>query len=205
LHRAGSDGVLLAPQDPAQVDVAALLRRFDGLVLTGGPDLDPAGYGEAPHARTYDTDASVDAWERALLDAARAADSPVLDICRGAQILNVARGGTLIQHVPDLVGEGVHGIPAGGGGTPNTIELTPGSKVAEAFGATTVVGRCHHHQAVGVLGEGLVVTGRTADGIIEAVEDPDASWLVAVQWHPEDSAMADPQQQRLFDHFVSVL
>ena len=205
LHRAGAVGAVLVSQPPAELDVAALLQGFDGLMVTGGVDIDPARYGEAPHPATYGCEPDSDEWEAALLQAAIDADMPVLGICRGAQMLNVLRGGTLLQNVPDDVGEGAHGIPNGGGGTPNTIALTPGSKVAAAFDAVEVVGNCHHHQAIGALGKGLVVTGRTADGIVEAVEDPDASWLVAVQWHPEDSSADDPVQQRLFDHFVRVV
>jgi putative glutamine amidotransferase len=205
LHRAGAVGAVLASQSPTELDVAALLDRFDGLVVTGGVDVDPARYGQQPHQETYGWEPDTDEWELALLQAAIDADMPVLGICRGAQILNVLRGGTLDQHVPDQVGEGVHGIPNGGGGKPNTIQLTPGSRVAAAFDAVEVVGNCHHHQAIGSVGKGLVVTGRTADGVVEAVEDPDASWLVAVQWHPEDSSADDPVQQRLFDHFVQVV
>lgn len=201
LQRAGGLPVLVGPQESPS-SASALIARVDGLLLTGGVDLDPESYGEEAHPETVNWETSTDAWEAALLESALERDIPVLAICRGHQLLNVALGGSLEQHLPDRLPERSHGIPNGGGGTRNCIELTPGSKVAVAFGSEQVEGNCHHHQAVGRLAADLVVTGRTADGVVEAVELPAARWVVGVQWHPEDTAMSDPVQQSLFDHFV---
>lgn len=202
LHSAGGIGASVVSQDPADVDVAAFVARFDGLMVTGGLDADPSLYGRAVDPATGMFDTTADRWEIALIQAARRARKPVLAICRGHQLLNIAGGGTLHQHIADLPGIGSHGIPDGGGGTPNTMIVEPGSRLAEAVGTDGVIGRCHHHQAVDSVGEDLVVTARSADGIIEGLEAPADAWTVAVQWHPEDSARNDPIQQRLFDAFV---
>ncbi len=202
LHAAGAIGASIVYQDPDEVDVDEFLARFDGLVVTGGLDVDPTLYGQDPHPELSSVDTTSDRWEIALLDATRRARKPVLAICRGQQLLNISAGGTLHQHLGDLPGVGEHGIPDGGGGTPNAMIVEPGSLLAAAVGTDGVVGRCHHHQAVDRIGDGLVVTARTADGVIEGLEALDDAWTVAVQWHPEDSARYDPVQQRLFDAFV---
>lgn len=204
LHRAGATGVIVAPQSPPAGAPEDLMARVDGLVLTGGVDLDPAAYGEEPHPATAGWEAETDAWETALLGAATALDLPVLAICRGHQLLNVARGGTLEQHLPDRLDARGHGIPNGGGGTRNDVRLSAGSRAAAAFGTTVVTGNCHHHQAVGRLGAGLTATGHSADGVVEVIEAEDARWIVGVQWHPEDTTREDPVQQGLFEHFVSL-
>ncbi len=119
------------------------------------------------------------------------------------QMLNIVRGGTLDQHIVDKPGIGQHGIPFGGGGTRHRVEVSSGTRLAAALGTTTPIVECHHHQAVDVLGDGLVVVARAADGTVEALDLPERSaWLVAVQWHPEDTAGEDPVQQRLFDALV---
>lgn len=204
LHRAGALGASLLPQPVEQTDAGAIVARFDGLLVSGGVDVDPACYAQTPHPETTGFDEATDRWEIALIDAAVAASKPVLAICRGSQLLNVAFGGSLHQHLGDLDGVGAHGIPNGGGGTSNEIHVTAGSRLARALGGTTAVGNCHHHQAVDRVGEGLGVVARTADGVVEALEvaDPER-WVVGVQWHPEDSAMHDPVQQSLFDTFVA--
>ncbi|HET8929410.1 MAG TPA: gamma-glutamyl-gamma-aminobutyrate hydrolase family protein [Acidimicrobiales bacterium] len=202
IHEAGGIGASVIYQDPDAVDVDAFLARFDALMVTGGLDVDPALYGQEPHPETGGFDTTSDRWEIALIDAARRVEMPVLAICRGQQLLNVAQGGTLHQHLGELPGVGSHGIPDGGGGTPNAMSVEPDSRLAEAIGTEDVVGRCHHHQAVDEVGADLVVTARTADGVIEGLEIPDDRWTVAVQWHPEDSARNDPIQQRLFEAFV---
>lgn len=204
LERAGAVGAVLAPRVAPDVEAAALMERFDGLVLTGGEDLDPAGYGEQPHPRTYGFDAAVDSWEAALYRAAVAAGRPVLAICRGHQLLNVLHGGSLDQHITDGRGSVAHGIPLGGGGADVDMAIEPGSRLAEALATTSgVVGRCHHHQAVGRLGDGLRAVATAPDGIVEGFEPSDGDgWVVAVQWHPEDSAGRDPVQQRLFAAFA---
>lgn len=203
LHRAGAVGATLVPQSPDETDAAALIGRFDGLVVAGGVDVDPALYGQSPHAETTGYDGRTDQWEIALIDAATTLGLPILAICRGCQLLNVARGGTLHQHLGDFPEVGAHGIPNGGGGTVNRLHFTSGSRVARAIGADAATGNCHHHQSVERVGDGMTVTGRTDDGIIETIEvdDPD-QWIVGVQWHPEDSAMHDPLQQKLFEALV---
>ena len=198
IARAGGQGVIVNDtRDPK-----ALLARVDALVLTGGPDVDPARYGEAPHASVYGVDAHDDDFECALAEAALIRSVPMLAICRGIQILNVARGGTLHQHIPDDPGVPAHGQPGvAGGARRHQVTLDRDSLLAEVMDATTVTASCHHHQAIATLGDGLRVVGRAADGIVEALEI-DGAFLLAVQWHPEDTAADDPAQQRLFDALV---
>ncbi len=198
IARAGAQAVIVndAP------DPKALLARVDALVLTGGPDVDPACYGQEPHPSTYGVDRSADDFECALVEAATARSIPTLAICRGFQVLNVARGGTLYQHVPDDPGVPQHGEPGvAGGARLHDVRLDTDSLLAEVMGATTVRASCHHHQAVASLGDGLRVVGRATDGIVEAME-LDGQFLLAVQWHPEDTAGDDRAQQRLFDALV---
>ncbi len=200
------DAVVRAGGQPVIVNEArdpkALLARVDALVLTGGPDVDPARYGEAPNPNTYGVDAADDAFECALAEAATVRSVPTLAICRGIQILNVARGGTLFQHIADDPGVPPHGAPGvAGGARLHEVKLEAGSLVADVMGTTTVKASCHHHQAIDQLGDGLRVTGRAPDRIVEALE-LDGQFLLAVQWHPEDTADEDPAQQRLFDALV---
>jgi putative glutamine amidotransferase len=190
----GAVANLLPPQSP-HLAVAAL-GRVDALVVTGGSDVDPAAYGAAAHPETDVPQPGRDAWETALLHAAILADLPVLAICRGAQVLNVARGGTLHQHVPDLVGHRDHRTDLGVF-TANDVRTEPGSIVASIVGER-LPGQCHHHQSIAELGEGLVVTARDATGVVEAVELPTAAFCVGVQWHPEETAT----DRRLFEALV---
>ena len=141
-----------------------------------------------------------DELEIALVHEAARRDLPTLAVCRGIQVVNVARGGTLHQHVPDLPGVLAHRPDASLGSTPvmHDVAVDHGSRVAEATGRTLLRCASHHHQAVDRLGDGLQVVGRSEDGVIEAVEGDDG-WLVAVQWHPELTAAEDPTQQALFD------
>ena len=199
--RAGARPIVVDPIG----DPSGLLERVDALVLSGGPDVDPARYGQAPHAKTYGVDRRVDDFEVPLVREAMARATPTLAICRGIQVLNVARGGTLHQHVLDDPGVPAHGRP----GEPNgarELEVTveAGTLLAKVMGSTRVVASCHHHQAIDRVGDGLRVVARADDGIIEALElDHTAGWLLAVQWHPEDTAANDPSQQRLFDALVT--
>jgi putative glutamine amidotransferase len=183
LQRAGGLPVLLA------VDVRApleLLDRIDGLMLIGGADLDPSAYGAALEPGTEGTYPDRDGFEIALLRGALERDTPVLGICRGMQVLNVARGGTLIQ---DLVApDGTHPHRKVKGtfeGNSHTVRLTAGSLAARSVGEQEHLAHCHHHQAVLALGEGLVVSGRAEDDVIEAIELSDGGWGLGVQWHPE--------------------
>lgn len=203
LHRAGAHGATLLPQPVAETDAAALLSRFDGLMVAGGVDVDPLLYGQTAHNATVGFDSETDRWEIALIDAAVAIGLPVLAICRGCQLLNIAYGGSLHQHLGDLPDLGAHGIPNGGGGTANEILIEADSRLASAIDSGRAIGNCHHHQAIDKVGDGLHVVARTADGVIEAIEGPpEGTWTVGVQWHPEDSAMDDPVQQQLFTSFV---
>jgi putative glutamine amidotransferase len=174
-------------------DVIAVL---DGLVLTGGGDVDPAAYGQEPQTEVGGVDPIRDQSERALLAAALSDDLPVLAICRGLQVLNVELGGTLHQHVPDITGSFDHRTAPRVFG-PVPVSTTPGSRAAAVFGdAPTVL--CCHHQSIDHLGRGLEVTARAQDGVIEAVELPSARFVFGVQWHPEEGT-----DQRPFDALVA--
>lgn len=183
--RAGGIATLLPPQ-PVDADIAArVLDGLDGLVITGGRDVDPAAYGQAPHPTTDQPATDRDAWEFALLAGALHRGMPVLGICRGAQVLNVALGGTLHQHLPDVLGHTRH---QAGNAVFSTsgVRTVPGTRLAGLIGESSDA-QCYHHQAIAELGRGLVVCAVTADdGAIEAVELPGADFVLAVQWHPEE-------------------
>ena len=185
---AGAAVVILPPQPALPDAVAAVLDGLDALVLTGGADLDAAQYGAARHPDNDDPKPQRDAWELGLVAEAMRRGIPVLGICRGAQVLNVARGGTLIQHVPDVVGNKAHEGEEDRFGHVS-ISTVPGSKVAGLIesGAEVPV---YHHQAVDELGGGLIVSARSEYGIVEAVEDPEATFCVGVQWHPEQDSQS---------------
>ena len=191
IARAGGQPVVLPPLDATVDGIGATLSRFDGVCLPGGPDVDPHEYGATDiHDQVRGVDADHDALDLAVARTAVELGLPLLAICRGHQVLNVALGGTLVQHIDDH--RHVH----------HAVTLAPGSLVAAAVGHTTPVGHSMHHQAIDRVGEGLAVTGRADDGTIEAVELSGGAWVVGVQWHPEDTAADDPDQQRLFDAFV---
>ncbi|MDQ6698059.1 MAG: gamma-glutamyl-gamma-aminobutyrate hydrolase family protein [Actinomycetota bacterium] len=208
ISRAGGVGPVLGPEPVDHASAVALVERFDGLLLTGGVDVDPVRYGQERAPQTYGCDDLLDEFELRLLHAAIGLGRPVLAICRGVQVLNVAFGGTLDQHITDRPGLVSHGLPNGGGASDVTMVVEPGSRLAEALGTnvpdagTGATGRCHHHQAVDRVGEGLVVSARASDGVIEGLERTGDPWVVGVQWHPEDSADRDSQQQALFDRFI---
>ncbi len=182
---AGGVAVLLPPQ-PVDPDIAErVLDGLDGLVITGGKDVDPGAYGQQPHPATDQPGGQRDAWEFALLDRALKRDLPVLGICRGAQVLNVALGGTLHQHLPDVIGHSRH--RAGNAAfTTLPVRTVPGTRLAGLVG-DSVDARCYHHQAIAELGEGLIVSAWDTDGVIEALELPGDTLVLAVQWHPEAS------------------
>jgi gamma-glutamyl-gamma-aminobutyrate hydrolase PuuD len=179
---AGGVPVLLPPSPES----AAAVDRLDAVVLAGGPDVGPDRYGATPHPRTGQPHPERDAAELAVLHRALERGIPVLGVCRGAQVLNVGLGGTLVQHVPDAVGHSGHNPSPGVFGTVE-VSLTTGSRIAAALGPAATV-RCHHHQALDRLADGLVVTGHAADGLVEAVELAGAPFVVGVQWHPEEDA-----------------
>ena len=204
LRAAGLRPVLIAVGEPIE-DPEALVAPFAGVVLPGGGDVDPACYGATPHPKVYGVDGARDALEFALLAGARAGRVPVLAICRGLQVANVEAGGDLIQHLPDRESPVVHGARAGDPAPSHGVTVEGGSRLAAAVGSNSVHAAVSlHHQAAGRLGRGLVVTGRSPDGVIEAVEAPadDPWWLLAVQWHPEVSAACDPVQAKLFAAFA---
>ncbi|WP_328354098.1 gamma-glutamyl-gamma-aminobutyrate hydrolase family protein [Mycobacterium sp. NBC_00419] len=182
---AGGVAALLPPQ-PVDAEIAQrVLDRIDGLIITGGKDVDPGAYGHDPHPSTDEPARDRDAWEFALIDAALRRRMPVLGICRGAQVLNVALGGTLHQHLPDLLGHTRHQQGNAVFST-STVRTVEGSKLAALIGETSDA-QCYHHQAIDRLGEGLVVSARDTDGVIEAVEMPGHDFVLAVQWHPEET------------------
>ncbi len=203
IQRAGAVPAMLDAAPITPVEAAALLARFDALVLTGGPDVDPACYGETAHPSTYGIDREQDDFEIALARAAVERGTRTLAICRGIQVLNVAFGGSLDQHIVERPGVDPHGRPGEENGQlEHDIPIEPGSMLAKVMGVGDAGGiahcACHHHQAVQRVGDGLRVTARAPDGVVEALELDDAP-LLAVQWHPEDTAAADPAQQNLFD------
>ena len=187
VQRAGGLAVMLPPDPVATEDPGQLLGLIDGLVLAGGADIDPSSYGQEAHPNTTGTVPQRDAFEIALVRAAIERDMPVLGICRGMQLLNVARGGTLIQNLPDEVGHEDHRrVPGSFDGADHDVRLTPGSLAARAAGETVHVTKSHHHQAIDALGQGLEITGRsTLDDLPEAIEAPDRRFVLGVQWHPE--------------------
>ncbi|SMD27001.1 gamma-glutamyl-gamma-aminobutyrate hydrolase family protein [Kibdelosporangium aridum] len=161
------------------------VSHLDALVLSGGADIDPSRYGQAPHAATGTLRLERDTSEFGLFHLALEADIPVLGVCRGLQLINIALGGTLHQHVPDVAGSNSHNPSSGVFGT-NDIKLAPGSVVASLVGEHTIV-HCHHHQAIDQLGSGLTAVGWAQDGTVEAVELAEASFVIGVQWHPEEN------------------
>ncbi|CAN5263853.1 gamma-glutamyl-gamma-aminobutyrate hydrolase family protein [soil metagenome] len=201
LERAGSHAVVLPPVPLTNAEAADRLARFDGLVLTGGADVNPDLYGQEPAPEVYGLDAVVDEFELALVRAALDSSLPVLAICRGLQVLNVALGGTLDQHITGRQGLLPHGAPTERRSALHEVQVVPGSRLAKALGVDRAQVKSIHHQAVSALGQGLTVTARSEDGLIEGAET-DKGWVVAVQWHPEETAAYDPIQQVLFDAFV---
>jgi putative glutamine amidotransferase len=186
---AGGIAVLLPPQRPTPEAVGRVLDSVDALVLSGGADVDPALYGQDPHEHTSEPRTDRDAWELALIRGAIDRDLPFLAICRGAQLLNVALGGTLHQHLPDVVGTERY---QPGGGVFGAVDVTVSgpSLLADVLGgeAAGLTVQCYHHQALDRVAHGLAVTAVCGDGVVEAVEMPAARFGVGVQWHPEEDA-----------------
>jgi putative glutamine amidotransferase len=199
---AGARTAILAPGEPG--NPAEILEPFDGLLLVGGGDVDPARYGAETGDTVYGVEPDRDMFEIDLLLEAVHAGLPTLCICRGMQVLNVAFGGTLHQHLPDMPGLLAHGVPVDDTESLHEVEVEDGTLLRAATGAGSLACSSHHHQGVDRVGDGLRVSGRSADGLVEALErtHDGAGWTVAVQWHPEDTAALDPAQQGLFDELV---
>jgi putative glutamine amidotransferase len=190
---AGGMPVVLPPLGDAE----ALLERLDGVCLSGGPDLDPEAYGAVErHAELGPTEPDLDTFELALARAADASGVPLLGICRGAQALNVARGGTLHQHV------GAHRQTEPATATTHSVHVDPGTRLAQLVGTRPLRVNSFHHQAVDVLGRGLRAVARAADGTIEAVEAPGPRFVLGVQWHAE-GLVGQPRHRALFEALVA--
>ena len=207
LRRAGGRTAIVAPGEEG--DPEELLEPFDALLLVGGGDIEPSRYGGTGNVHVYGVEPDRDEAEIALLHAADRLAMPTLCICRGVQVMNVAFGGTLFGHLPDVPDLIVHGVPLDQTQTIHTIQPEPGSRLSAVTKSGPLAGLSHHHQGIDRVGEGLAVTGRTEDGLIEAIErivpdpeDPHQTWMLGVQWHPEETAEHDPTQQSLFDALV---
>ena len=192
IERAGGRPLLVPPSENG---IEETLDAVDGLLFSGGSDLDPELYDQEPHDETLGVHPERDRAELTLLEAALARDMPVLAVCRGSQVLNVARGGDLVQHLPDVVGDEKHKH------TPGTfadhdVTLEDGTRLASLLGDRAPV-KSHHHQGIGRVGEGLRVAAHAEDGSIEAVEDPARRFALGVLWHPEAG-----EDLRLFEELV---
>jgi putative glutamine amidotransferase len=202
IEAAGGIPVVLAPV--SDQDARCLLGRLDGLVLSGGPDLAPRAYGAQPHVELGPTEPHLDRFEYAMAKEAVRLQLPTLGICRGAQTLNVVRGGTLHQHLPDVVGDTIaHRQKAEGRIPTHPVAVAPGSRLAAVLGASELNVNSFHHQAVDRLGAGLCACAWAPDGTIEAIEDPRQPFLLAVQWHAE-TLREIPMQLALFEELASV-
>jgi len=180
LEAAGARALVVPPSTDA---VDETLDVLDGLLLTGGPDLDPALYGADAHDATDDPRTARDAGELALLTAALERDLPVLAVCRGSQLLNVARGGDLVQHLPETLGHEGHKHEPGTF-SDHDVDVKAGTRLGSLVGERAPV-RSHHHQGFGRVGEGLVETAWAEDGTLEGIEDPSRRFALGVLWHPE--------------------
>jgi putative glutamine amidotransferase len=185
---------LLVP--PSEEGIEETLDSLDGVIFSGGSDLDPETYGQEPHPETYGIVEQRDRAELALLQAALARDMPVLAICRGSQVLNVALGGDLVQHLPDVVGDEKHKHTPGAYAD-HEVDVHPDSRLGSVLGERAPV-KSHHHQGFGRIGEGLREAARADDGTIEALEDPSRRFALGVLWHPEAG-----EDMRLFEELVA--
>jgi putative glutamine amidotransferase len=198
VYAAGGEPLLVHPSAPdgtvSDAEVARRLAFADGVLLPGGGDLHPASYGGAGHESLYDMDREQDAFDLAVARWSLHAGRPLLAICRGMQVVNVAMGGTLVQDMPTHHRH-----------VRSELTLRPGTAVHGVLGQDAVTISCYHHQAVDRIGGGLRPTASSEDGVVEAIElaEPGDGWFLAVQWHPEDTAADDPAQQRLFGALVS--
>lgn len=198
---------VIVPLDLEEEALQTIFERLDGLVLPGGPDVSPILYGEAPHTALGHVDEELDRTELMLARWAIDADRPLLAICRGIQVLNVALGGTLYQDIPSQLPDALeHHRFRSRGYPPNDqaheVSVASGSRLAAALDAVAAVTNSRHHQAIKTPARALTVVGHTSDGLIEGVEIPAARFAVGVQWHPENVADEDPHMHCLFKTFV---
>ncbi|MSV28549.1 MAG: gamma-glutamyl-gamma-aminobutyrate hydrolase family protein [Bryobacterales bacterium] len=201
LRQAGLEPVQISPEDGVKS-----LDGVGGLLLSGGTDVDPRQYGQTRRAETQKPDPRRDAMEQQFLKQALRADLPVLAICRGMQLFNVTMGGTLEQHLDPAAGHRVvPKVPEDASKPAHAIEVKPGTQLAEIVGEGPVQVNSRHHQALDKLGNGLTVSARAADGVVEAFEKPDQKFAVAVQWHPEDCVKSDSKQRKLFEAFAEAV
>jgi putative glutamine amidotransferase len=199
VRAAGGLAVILPPGEKESAD---LLDVVDGLILSGGGDIDPKVYGGEDHPTNYNMDEERDRSELTLARLSLEKRFPTLGICRGTQLINIALGGDLVAHIPEVYGEKVaHRLPPRKQAD-HPVKIESASLLGQIVGQTEVMGRSWHHQALNRLGTGLKPVAWSADGVIEAVELENGGWLIAVQWHPELTAEKDPLQQRLFDSLV---
>src|SRR6266550_4497804 len=201
LERAGADPVIVPPNRLDEAEAGARLGRFDGVLLTGGGDIDPALYGQETRAEVAHVSPARDEFEIPLVRAAIDRGIPTLCICRGAQVLNVALGGTLHQHINDREELVAHRNEDGSDGVLHEVRANPGSRVMKAMGVERARTFSHHHQALADLGAGLVPVAWAEDGLLEGIEMDDG-WVLGIQWHAEATAAADPTQQALFEALV---
>jgi putative glutamine amidotransferase len=201
IEAAGGVPVVMPPL--ALTSVPALVARLDGLLLCGGPDLSPAAYAQRPHPQLGSTEPPLDAFEYAIVRDALRLELPILGICRGVQALNVACGGTLHQHLPDVVGDTILHRQSEVGRCPtHVVDVLDGTRLAELAGAGRLHVNSFHHQAVDQLGGGLRVCALAPDGTIEAIEDPARRFVVGVQWHAE-ALVEDRVHRALFEGLIA--
>ncbi|SRR6266545_2539125 len=193
VERAGGRALIVPPSMDA---VEETLDALDGILFSGGADLDPGGYGAETHPATNDVRPERDRAELALLEGALARDMPVLAVCRGSQLLNVARGGDLVQHLPEVVGDEKHKVTPGVF-SEHGVEIDPESRLGSLIGPSARV-QSHHHQGYGRIGTGLEPVAHAEDGTVEAVEDPGNRFALGVLWHPEEG-----EDKRLFEQLVA--
>lgn len=198
VNRAGGIAVLIPPQVVGSEDAERILSGLDGLIVSGGRDVNPELYGQTPAEHTDKPDTKRDALEIALYEVAIAKQIPFLGICRGQQVLNVRSGGTLLQHLPDVVGSTKYQL-GNAEFTIADIDVTPNTLLSRALGGDkTVSGALYHHQGIDQVGKGLTVVAKSEDGIIEAIELDGHPFGLAVQWHPEHT----PEDNRLFEALI---
>ncbi|MEL6306512.1 MAG: gamma-glutamyl-gamma-aminobutyrate hydrolase family protein [Chloroflexota bacterium] len=206
VERAGGIAILLPPTKPDSMNITKILSLIDGIIISGGGDIDPQHYGgNTDHEHVARIDRERDVFELALVKAladSREKDQPMLCVCRGMQVLNVAMGGTMTEHIPDIQPDDMHRADNGFWAT-HDIDVDGDSALATIMDANTVNTYSGHHQAVKTIGNGLRVVATAADGIIEGLELETHPWAIGVQWHPEKSAAEDTTQQKLFDALVA--